>query len=73
MDGTSFGKSELQFLHLDEEFELLIPSRFNQNYSRNVSWKTEIDLREVNLLYIQLMKDIFCNKAIVQNTDDRRA
>ena len=68
MAKINFGKGDFQFTQLDEEFETCISSIFNQTDGRNLGIKTNLDLREVILLYSQSTIDLFCNQALVEKT-----
>ena len=68
MADNFFGKSDFQFVQLDEEFEPLITSLSNQTYGHNVGIKTKLNLREVILMDSQLRMDLFYNRALLENT-----
>ena len=67
MANISFGKSDFQFVQLDEEFELCNASFFNQTSGCNVGIKTKLNLREVILMESQSTMDLFCNRALAEN------
>ena len=68
MAKIDFDKSDFRFAHLDEKFEPRIASIFNQTASRKFGIKIKLKLREVILLDIQYMMDIFCNRNLVDKT-----
>ena len=68
----NFGTSDFQFAQFYEEFKPCIAILFNRIADFNVGIKTNLNLREVILLYIQLIMDLFFNRVLVEKTTNSK-